>query len=161
MCSLQGVLALPVWLLLTSVATDFSSSRLKQYFVALTDCLSHLSVVLSCCSPQSLSWLLSYFHFSAFNISGHCFLPRLICFFWAFLILLGFFQLVCCLEVAQLSVWDTSVHHYKPLFPGRLEEQHSPVSDVLLQWSSPFNSTAECGLAWELHPDYSCSQTAL
>lgn len=126
-----------------------------------TACLTCQSCSVAARHSLCLSWLLSYFHFSAFNISGHCFLPRLICFFWAFLILLGFFQLVCCLEAAQLSVWDTSVHHYKPLFPGRLEEQHSPVSDVLLQWSSPFNSAAECGLAWELHPDYSCSQTAL
>lgn len=118
------------------MATDFFPPRLKQYFVALADCLSHLSVVLSCCLPRFLSWLLSYFHFSAFHLSVRCFLPHLICFFWAFFILLGPFLLVYCLEVTQLSVWDTSVHPHKPLFPGRLE-QHSPASGCYCSGPTP------------------------
>lgn len=109
-----------------------------------TACLTCQSCSVATCHSFCLPWLLSYFHFSAFNLSVHCILPHLICFFWAFLILLGPFQFVYCLEVTQLSVWDTSVHPYKSLFPGR-QEQHFPVSEYL-QWSCPTDSSAECGL---------------
>lgn len=125
------------------MAIEFFSSKFKQYFLVFTDCLSLLfSFVHFLLATVSVFLGCSHFHFSAFNFSLHCLLPHLICFFWAFLTLLGPFQLVYCLELAQLSIQDTLVSHYKSLFPGRLEEQHSPVFDVLVQWSSPIDSTS-------------------
>lgn len=50
---------------------------------------------------------------------------------------------------------------YKSLLPGRLEEQLSPVFDILVHWSSPADSTSDSGLAQELRLGYSCRQTAL
>lgn len=115
----------------------------------------------STCHSLCLSWLLSYFRFSAFDFSLHCLLPHLICCFWAFLTLLGLFQLVYCLELVRLSFQDSLVSHYKSLLPGRLEEQLSPVFDILVHWSSPVDSTSDSGLAQELHLGYSWWQTAV
>lgn len=119
------------------------SPRLKQYFVVFTDCHSHLSVMLSCYLPQSVclgcscisipvhltslplaSFLASFASFGLFGLT------------WAFPagLLLGSDTVVCV---------GYSVHPYKSLFPGRLE-QHSPVSECYCSGPAPLGGVGWC-----------------
>lgn len=86
----------------------FPQDWISILWLLQTACLTCQSCSVAACHSL-LSWLLSYFHFSAFHLSVHCFLPHLIHFFWAFLILFGPFPWVGSDTVVSLGYFSASL----------------------------------------------------
>lgn len=147
MYSLWEALGLPVWFLLTSMATNFFSPRLKQYFVALTDCLVSLvsraqlllatvSVCLAC-SHISIS-----VHLKSLSIASHLASFASSGLSWSYL------GLSSCFTAGKWHSCQSGILQCIPTNLSSLADWKNSIlqSWMLLQWSSPINSVAEYGL---------------